>query len=283
VRPAGEDNPGVPGGLASASKGARFVVLVAGAAMNLLVAYLVFTVGFKLGWPDRVGVAVVVPDSPAQAAGLREGDVILKAGKTEIHYFSQLIRETQTHLGVPLPLVVERNGESFPVTLTPREEFPEGQGPMGIQMQPVLVKDYGWLEALGRSGQEIWLHLVEIVTLPGRILRDEIPLATARPIGLKGIYDLTDLAVETAQETSQWFPLIQLVGLISVALAFTNLLPLPALDGGRILFVLVEAVRGRRISPEREGLVHAVGFVVLLALMVIVNVQDFVNPVIPPR
>ncbi len=283
VRPAGEDNPSVPGGLAASSKRVRLVVLAAGAAMNLLVAYLAFVAGFKVGWPDRVAIANVVPESPASAAGLMPGDVILTASGNEIHYFAQLIRQTQEHLGLPLALEVQRGEETVKVTLVPRTEWPEDQGPMGIEMQMVFIKDYSWSQALVRAAQEIGLHIREIATLPSRIFKGEVPLAIARPIGLKGIYDLTDQAVESVQVTDEWYPLIQLVGLISVALAFTNLLPLPALDGGRILFVLLEAVRGRRVAPEREGFVHAVGFVVLLALMLIINVQDFVNPVVPPR
>jgi regulator of sigma E protease len=96
-----------------------------------------------------------------------------------------------------------------------------------------------------------------------------------------GLNDLTHEAVVTAQEINQWFPIIQLVGLVSVALATTNLLPLPALDGGRIMFVLLEAVRGRRIDPAREGMVHLVGMVMLLLLMVVITYQDIFNPIIP--
>jgi regulator of sigma E protease len=93
--------------------------------------------------------------------------------------------------------------------------------------------------------------------------------------------DLTRLAVNTAQETRQTFPIFQLVGVISIALGMTNLLPLPALDGGRILFVLIEAVRGRRIDPAREGMVHLVGMAMLLALMALITYQDIFNPIIP--
>ena len=93
--------------------------------------------------------------------------------------------------------------------------------------------------------------------------------------------DLTHEAVVTAQAINQWFPILQLIGLVSVALATTNLLPLPALDGGRIMFVLLEAVRGRRIDPAREGMVHLVGMVMLLLLMVVITYQDIFNPIIP--
>jgi regulator of sigma E protease len=281
VRPAGEDDPTVPGGLASAPKLHRLVILSAGAAFNLLFAFLIFVVGFRLGWPDRVYIAGVGEGSPAEAVGLRVGDVVLRANGVDIHYPQQLIEVTYDNLGQPVTLRVEREGQALELTLTPRPQPPEGQGPMGIQMGQALVTDYTWPQAVGRAGQELYFHFNELLRLPGRIIRQEIPLAVARPIGLVGLSDLTNVAVETAQEIDEWFPILQLVGLISVALATTNLLPLPALDGGRIVFVLIEVVRGRRVDPAREGLVHLVGFAMLLALMVVITYHDIVNPIVP--
>ena len=120
-----------------------------------------------------------------------------------------------------------------------------------------------------------------LIELPARIIQGQIPLSTVRPIGVVGLNDLTTDAIATAQAINQWFPVLQLIGLVSVALATTNLLPLPALDGGRIVFVLIEAVRGRRIDPAREGMVHLVGMAMLLVLMVVITYQDIVNPIIP--
>jgi regulator of sigma E protease len=87
--------------------------------------------------------------------------------------------------------------------------------------------------------------------------------------------------VEATATTRDLFPVLNMIAFINVALGLTNLLPIPALDGGRIMFVLVEAVRGRRIEPEREGMVHVIGMLVLLGLMVLLMVQDIVNPIIP--
>jgi regulator of sigma E protease len=96
-----------------------------------------------------------------------------------------------------------------------------------------------------------------------------------------GISQLAGLAAEETAVNQDLFPILWFTGIISVALGFTNLLPIPALDGGRIMFVLIEAVRGRRIEPEREGMVHLVGMLVLLGLMVLIIIQDIVNPIIP--
>jgi len=283
VRPVGEDDPRVPGGLAAASKSARIAVLAAGSTFNLLFGFLVFVAGFHYGWPDRVSIVQVLPDTPAQAAGLRAEDVVLRANDMDIHYPQQLSRLTRGHLGQPIQLRVERAGQTLEITVTPRTQWPEGQGPMGIQMgqRESSVVYYPWPQAFVRAGQEIVFQAGELIQLPGRILRKEESLETARPCGPVCLNDLTRLAVNTAQETNQSFPIFQLVGVISIALAITNLLPLPALDGGRILFVLVEAVRGRRVDPAREGMVHLVGMAMLLTLMLVITYQDIFNPIFP--
>jgi regulator of sigma E protease len=152
---------------------------------------------------------------------------------------------------------------------------------MGIAMGMAMVTDYSWPQAAVRAAQEIGFQFEEVLSLPGRLLRREVPIEMARPIGFVGMNDLTRAAVDAAQRINQIYPVLQLVGLISVALALTNLLPLPALDGGRILFVLLEAIRGRRVDPAREGLVHLVGMMLLIALMVVVTYQDIVNPIFP--
>ena len=283
VRPVGEDDPLVPGGLASAPKRVRIAILAAGSTFNLLFAFLVFVVGFRVGWPDRVLVNRVAENSPAQSVGLRAEDVILRADDADIHYPNQLSEITYRHLGLPLSLLVQRGDQVLPLTITPRPlaDIPQGQGPMGIEMRPDLVTGYSWPKATGRAGQELLYQFQVLLELPGRIIRQEIPLAAVRPIGPVGLNDLTREAVVTAQEINEWFPVLQLIGLVSVALATTNLLPLPALDGGRILFVLIEAVRGRRVDPAREGMVHLIGMAMLLALMALITYQDIFNPIIP--
>jgi regulator of sigma E protease len=178
-------------------------------------------------------------------------------------------------------LVVQRAGEQLALTVTPRTEWPSNEGPTGIEMRPDIVTNYSWPQAAVRAGQELYYQFQVLLELPGRLVRQEVPLEAVRPIGVVGLNDLTREAVTQAQAIDQWFPVLNLIGLVSVALATTNLLPLPALDGGRILFVLIEALRGRRVDPAREGLVHLVGMVMLLALMAIITYQDIFNPIIP--
>lgn len=279
VRPVGEDDPTVPGGLASASKRVRFAVVSAGALTNLIIAWLVLAAGFAGGWPDRVAISLVVEGSPAEQSGLLAGDVVLEADGHTIHYQVQLAQAVVDHLGEPLSLTVQRDSSELELVITPRTEWPEDQGPMGVELT-ILEVQYAPLAALVRAGQEVGLYVQDTLLLPSRILRGEIPLAAARPIGLVGLKQISDRAVEVAQQAQRWTPLIHLTAAISVALGVSNLLPLPALDGGRLMFILIEAVRGRRLSPEREGRAHIIGFVVLLTLMVVINALDILYPVV---
>jgi len=283
VRPQGEDNPNVPGGLAAAPKNVRLIILAAGAAFNLLFALLIFTVGFHLGWPEQVYISAVAPDSPASAANLQLNDVIMRANGADIHHTDQLSQIIYASLGRPVTLVLQRAGQTVNVTITPRTQPPAGQGPIGIGMAPNLVTltSYSWPQAAVRSAQEIFYQFDQLIHLPGRLLRREVPVEIARPVGLVGMNDMTRLAVQASEQANALYPLLDLIGAISVALAITNLLPLPALDGGRIVFVLIEAVRGRRVDPAQEGMIHMAGLLALLILMAVITYQDIFFPIVP--
>jgi regulator of sigma E protease len=115
--------------------------------------------------------------------------------------------------------------------------------------------------------------------LPIAILRNIIPAEAARPTGPVGIYQQTGSAVSAAIDLNWWFPVLWLTAILSTALAVTNLLPLPALDGGRIFFVIIEAIRGKRIAPEKEGAIHFIGLALLLTLMLVISYYDVSDPI----
>lgn len=283
VRPAGEDDPMVPNGLAASAKRVRLTVLAAGPAANLIIGLLVFTLGYMIGWPNyRVKIANVVPDAPAAAAGLQAGDIVVSANGQEVSYINNdLTTVIRSNLGKPVALVVERGGRQLNLTVTPRTEWPEGQGPTGIELGfDTQLLHYSLPQAIWHSAGEIAFQIRETVMLPVRWISGQIKTEEVRFVSIVGLKDINDAAVDTARELGQWYPIIRLVGTITVALALTNLLPLPALDGGRILFVLIETLRGRRIAPEREGLVHLMGMMVLLVLMAMLIFNDLRNPLI---
>lgn len=284
VRPAGEDDPSVPGGLAAASKTARLVTLAAGAIANFILAIFVFWLAYVIG-PPAVSVVAVNPNSPAESAGLLAGDVLLAVNQITVENGDILVQQVAAHSGEAITLLVNRDGQELTLNLTPRrpgEYDPNTDGPIGITigLDPTYRLTINPLEAAVTSVRSVWSVISLTVRAPFMLMRGEISPSEARPVGVIGISQIAGQAAEYSVNTGDWFQLLRIVAFISVALGFTNLLPIPALDGGRILFVLIEAVRGRRIEPEREGLVHLVGMVFLLGLMFLLIVQDIINPVI---
>lgn len=284
VRPAGEDDPSVPDGLSAAPKLARFVTLAAGAGANFLLALFVFWIAFMIG-PSAVAVESVQPDSPAMTAGLQSGDIILEVNGLLVENSAVLVTEVTENAGESIELLVQRGEETFELNLVPRrpgEYDPATEGPIGIGLgygsSNRLAR--GPIDSLQASVSAIGEIIYLTVRAPIMLIEGEITPEQARPVGPVGI---SQIAGETAQYTAatgDWFQLLRITAFISVALGFTNLLPIPALDGGRILFVLIEAVRGRRIEPEREGMVHLVGMLFLLGLMFLLIIQDISNPII---
>ncbi len=283
VRPAGEDDPSVPGGLAAASKVARFVTLSAGAGANFLLALFVFWIAYMIG-PSAVAVDNVQQGSPAMQAGLMAGDLILEVNGQVVESSAILVAAVNEFAGENIELLVQRGDEVFNVYLVPRrpgEYDPQTEGPMGIGLgygsSDRLAR--GPLASLTSSVRAIGEIIYLTVRAPLMLIEGEITAEQARPVGPVGISQIAGQTAQYTAATGDWFQLLRITAFISVALGFTNLLPIPALDGGRILFVLIEAVRGRRIEPEREGLVHLVGMLFLLGLMFLLIINDISNPI----
>ncbi len=285
ARMLGEEDPTFPGSLASKSKRVRIAVLVAGAGMNLITAVLFFALALGLGAPvaadpENAVVQQVLAGSPAEAAGLQAGDVVVQADTTAIVRVQDLIDYTQAHLGQEIQLTVEREGQTLTVPVVPRPNPPEGEGAMGIVLGPrATIKRFPWYEALWLGLKQTAGLVFFILTVPVQLVQGLIPADLARPVGPVGVGRLVGDAVQYSLDTGWWYPVVTMMGSLSVALAVTNLLPLPGLDGGRILFVVVEAIRGRRIDPAKEGLVHLVGMLLLVALMLFITWQDVINPI----
>jgi regulator of sigma E protease len=281
----GEEDPTFPGSLASKSKRTRIMVLAAGSGMNLLAAVLFFSLAMVVGAPaladpENAVVSSVLAGTPAAASGLEPGDVILQADGADIMIIEDLQKHTLDHLGEPIVLTIQRGDQILDITVVPRTSHPPDEGPIGITLTPrTTIERYPWYEALWRGLKEVVTLTGFIITVPMQILRGLIPADLARPVGPVGVGQLVGDAVQFSLDTGWWFPVMQMMGTLSVALALTNLLPLPAMDGGRILFIVVEGVRGRRLDPAKEGMVHLVGMLLLVALMLFITWQDVVNPI----
>jgi regulator of sigma E protease len=284
ARMRGEEDPAAPGSFASKPKLARIWVLVAGAGMNLVTAVLFFALAFGAGAPaladpPNVLVSEVTANSPALKAGLAAGDLIVQVDGVAVESVEKLQEYISGHAGSPIVFTVQRGEESVSMTVVPRTNPPEGEGPTGIVLGLRTIKiQYAWYRALWLGLKETFAMIGLTLTLPIQLIRGLIPANLARPVGPIGIGNLIGDAVRFTLDTGWWYPTLRMLGSLSVALAVTNLLPLPALDGGRILFILVEAIRGKRVDPAREGLVHLIGMALLVALMLLITWQDLVHP-----
>jgi regulator of sigma E protease len=283
VKMLGEEDPTAPGSFASKSLGIRAIVLAAGSAMNFALAVIAFSLVYIVGVPrlsaeGPVELGGIAPESPAAAAGLLQGDVIVGVGgqPTNVGTFRDL---TQQNLDRPMPLDVRRGDQQLQVTVTPRSNPPENQGAIGVILDANEIARLAPHVAIASGFEQTVRAIGATLMIPKLLIDGAIQPADARLIGLPNMARLTSEAVDYAVDTGFWYPVFILTGLFSAGLSIANLLPIPALDGGRLFFVALEWIRGRRVPPEREAAYHFVGIVVLLTLMAIITFNDFLQPV----
>jgi len=277
VKLLGEEDPTEPRSFASKGIGTRALILAAGPLMNLVLPIILFSLVFMIPHNvlmEQVQVQQVAPSSPAAEARIEQGDIILAINGHKINNRGDLAYYVQLSLGSETTLLLDKatNGEQE-VTLVPRWRPPEGEGALGVEVvgaegsQQVIRQSYSpWTASM--LGTQ---RCVEILILFRNTIRSWIIGATTPQVaGPVGIYQMT---AEVAR--AGLLALIIFTAFISLNLGIINLLPLPALDGGRIVFLLVEWVRrGKRVSPRVEHLVNAVGFALLILLMCIITYFD---------
>ena len=278
VRPLGEFDPSVAGGLAASKPWQRIVVFAAGPVMNLLVGYLILVATFTLGWPDQLKVIDVLADSPAATANLQVNDIFLRADGQVIHDNYEWGLLVKANLERPIALEVQRGAKVELLTLTPKTAWAATSHPTGLIFTRLIVR-YSPLAASRRAFERIALQIHETVMMPVRAFLGQLAPDEARLSGLVGLKQISDKILDDAIEGRWLYPILNLTALISVGLGFTNLLPIAALDGGRIAFALLEILRRRPVNAKREKLIHMVGMAALLGFMVVLVVQDLLHPV----
>ena len=227
-------------------------------------------------------IVAVSADSPAAQQGLVAGDVIYQVNGDVVTAENPLSAIVQKNLDVEVPVIIYRGGAWLTLNITPRANPPAGEGALGVQIASLTrLATLPILQSLWQGVVSTFQYIGLVLQLPVLLLMGQLSPAEAQISGPIGIAQMVGGAVSASIDTGLWFPIWRLSAVLSAALAITNLLPLPALDGGRLVFIVIETLRGRRINPEREGLVHMVGFMLLLGLMVYITVQDLRTGTMP--
>lgn len=278
VKMAGEEDPTISRSLASKPIGIRLLVLSAGSLMNFLLPLLLLSMALMIPHnviTSQVVVEEVAENSPAASAGIEVGDVLLSVNDKPVHSIADLQRYTHLNLGNEVTLVVEHSDLSTEsVQVVPRWKPPPDEGAIGTlvtMVEPTVVSEsLPFWQAIPAGV----VNCVEIFILfKNEIMMWFIGASSPQITGPVGIAQLTGEFAKAGIS-----PLLEFAAFLSINLGIVNLFPLPALDGGRIVFVLLEWVRrGKRISARTEGLVHLIGFAMLITAMVLVTYQDLIR------
>lgn len=283
VRLKGENDPNEPGSFAAAKPWARISILLAGAFMNLLLAVVIYTIIISMiGIPNtsKVMIVDISPNSPAEQAGMMPGDLILEINGEQIDGGDKLHELIYDNLGQPITFTYARDGEIAQLVAIPRENPPINEGAVGIvisnptdPISPITAIPGGFVAT--------YEHSKALLGFAGDLIRGNVSSEEGRLLGFKGMYDIYEETRES--EAVVGIPpvvnVLMFIVNITISFGILNLLPIPALDGGRIMFVLPEILFRKRIPPKYENVVNLVSFALLLLLLIYINLQDFINPV----
>ncbi len=265
----------------------RTLVLTAGVFMNFLLGVIAFGVVYSyVGIPtktDKVFVAEVAMDSPAFLAGIKPKEEIkeVRVKKALVNFVGVegFIKELEPLKGSEIVLsILNEKGNVREVVVTPRKDPPAGQGALGVTLSGVEMKKYAWWQMPFRGvkvglsealawGREIVVNFKTLIV--GIITGKGLPKDIAGPVG---IYQVSKQAYQFG-----WVAVVQFMAILSINLAILNIMPFPALDGGRLFFLGIEMLIGKHLKNKFEGYVHTVGMVLLLSLMAVVTVRDIIK------
>lgn len=255
----------------------RIATVFAGPFFNFLLAFVFALIIVAFTGVDRPVVQGFMENSPAQTAGLQEGDLITKIGHERIHVYREVSLISALNEGESLKICFERDGERMETVVTPMYDESAGRYYIGllgageyIKCNPLQVFQYSVYEV------EYWVKATYKslgMLLTGQASKDDV----SGPIGMAQFVGDTYEEVKPYGVSSVIFTMMNIVILLSVNLGILNLLPLPALDGGRLVFMLIEVVRGKPIPPEKEGMIHFAGFVAFMILMIFVMYNDIMK------
>lgn len=290
VKIAGEDGSesNDPESFGNKSAWRRFFVLIAGVSMNVIFAWILISIGMGLGLPtvlgegdslsksahvksEAVGILEVAEKTPAALAGLKAGDTILKINNQPVSSIDETKSITLKNAGVVTTYTIKRGSEIFDKQIIPRANPPAGEGSLGIALGSIGYVSYPWYEAPWRGAVAVYNLTALTITTFGSVIWQflqghQVSASLSGPVGI---------AVLTRDVTALGFIyLLQFTAILSVNLAIINAVPFPALDGGRVLFLIIEKIRRKKLPIKAEQWANAIGFMLLILLMVAVTVKD---------
>lgn len=269
----------------------KFLILFAGIGMNVVTAIVLFSISFAVGFDtqregldtgailsnDRIMISQVLVDSPAAQAGIKPGDVLQNYGGIATTTIAGVQEFLTSHANTEVTLSLKHeDGTTFDIHVTPQQITRDGEAfvGIGVGLEEVVHARYPWYSALWLGAKTTVMMVGEIFVSLGNLVKKLVTTASV-PEGLAGP---VGIAVMTKQVADLGFVyLLQFAAMLSVNLAVFNFLPIPALDGGRIVFVIIEKIQRKPVSQRVEAAVHNIGFVLLLLLIVLVTWKDIAH------
>ncbi|MDR6997907.1 RIP metalloprotease RseP [Neobacillus niacini] len=245
----------------------RTMAIFAGPMMNFVLAFIIFIVIALLqGVPTNdPKLGEITADGAANAAGLHKGDVVQSINGAEVSSWSDVVEIIRNSPNKKLDFTITRNGKDMDVQVTPIEKTIDGKkmGLIGVY-SPVEKSP---IQAISSGFKDTYSWTMQIIIMLGKLVTGQFSINMLS--GPVGIYQATDTVAK-----SGIYYLMKWAGILSINLGIMNLLPIPALDGGRLMFFAVEALRGKPIDRQKEGMVHFIGFALLMLLMLVVTWND---------
>ncbi len=267
----------------------RAVILASGVFMNIVLALVIISAGFMIGFPQsvdldnlpagakvknsQVKIAQVLNDSPALEAGLKSSDVIVGIEGQTVRSSDDVVKFIEEDQDNNILLTINRSNEIKEFNIVPKVQDGDKKI-IGIAFSDTATISYTWYQSLWEgvkmTGQLLWAIVYAFYDLIRNLIIGQG--ATVEVAGPIGIADLTGQMVQMG-----FIYLLQFTALLSLNLAIINILPFPALDGGRLLFLLIEKIKGKPVKQEVEAVFHNIGFILLMALVVWVTFKDIIN------
>jgi regulator of sigma E protease len=246
----------------------RMAVIASGSLMNFLLAIILFIFVFMgIGVPSNTTtIGGLLPGRPAEKAGFQVGDRIVSINNTNVNTWGQLVEVIHKNPGQKLQVMVERDQQSLLIPVVPELDPQNKVGLIGIEQTWVKLELFSSI-LLGI--QQALAVAALIITSLLKMITGQLPAEVAGPVGI----------VQMAGEAARLglANVLNFAGLLSLNLGIINLFPIPALDGSRLLFLGIEGIRGRPVNPEKENVIHLVGFALLIFLMLVITYQDLLR------